>query len=94
MGPYLFLTAVLWRPSVITWTTRQYRIRWGGLSEVYNQQSTHSSSDALTAIVPATTTTSVTYDTTVPNNYCSTHQQQPSLNVGVTSVGFTSKIKV
>jgi len=89
MGPYLFLTALLWRPSVVTWTTRQYRLRWGGLSEIYNQQSTSSSSDSITATVPIATTTSVTYDTTVPNNYCSTHQQQPP-----NGNGFTSKIKV
>ncbi|XP_060857199.1 ceramide glucosyltransferase [Metopolophium dirhodum] len=89
MGPYLFLTALLWRPSVVTWTTRQYRLRWGGLSEIYNQQPTSSSSDSITATVPIATTTSVTYDTTVPNNYCSTHQQQPP-----NGIGFTSKIKV
>lgn len=94
MGPYLFLTALLWRPSVVTWTTQQYRLRWGGLSEIYKPQSTSSSSDALIATVPNATTTSVTYDTTVPSNYCSTHQQQPPINVGVSGVGFTSKIKV
>lgn len=87
MGPYLFLTAVIWRPSVVTWTTRQYRLRWGGLSEVYNQQL--SNSDAITATVPISATTSITDDTNVPNNYCSTHQQQPS-----NGNGFTSKIKV
>ncbi|XP_025196066.1 ceramide glucosyltransferase [Melanaphis sacchari] len=89
MGPYLFFTALLWRPSVVTWTTRQYRLRWGGLSEIYNQQSISSSSDSITATVPIATTTTVTYDTTVPNNYCSTHQQQPP-----NGIGFTSKIKV
>lgn len=88
MGPYLFLTALVWRPSVVTWTTRQYRLRWGGVSEIYNQQSTESSSDTLTATVPIANT-SVTYDTTVPNNYCSTYQQQPP-----NGIGFTSKIKV
>lgn len=89
MGPYLFLTALLWQPSVVTWTTRQYRLRWGGISEVYNQQSSNSSSEAITATVPIAAAPSVSYDTTVPNNYCSTHQQQPP-----NGIGFTTKMKV
>lgn len=92
MGPYLFFTALLWRPSVVTWTTKQYRLRWGGISEVYNPQSSSSSSESLTTTVPISTTKliNVAYDTTVPNNYCSTHQQQPPSG----NNGFTSKIKV
>lgn len=89
MGPYLFITALIWRPSVVTWTTRQYRLRWGGISEVYSQESSSSTSDSVTTTVPIVTATTVTYDTTVPNNYCSTYQQQPS-----NGIGFTSKIKV
>ncbi|VVC43821.1 Hypothetical protein CINCED_3A000159 [Cinara cedri] len=84
MGPYLFLTALLWRPSVVKWTTQQYRVRWGGISEIYNQQS---SSEAITATMPTVSTTSITYETTVPQNYCSTYQQQPTIS-------FTTKIKV
>lgn len=89
MGPYLFLTAILWRPSVVTWTSRQYNLRWGGISEIHNEQSTYSSDPITTTPVPIVTTTKVTYNKTVPNNYCSTYQQQPS-----NGVGFTSKIKV
>jgi len=88
MGPYIFLTALLWHPSVVTWTSRQYRLRWGGISEIY-QESSRSNPDTTTSTFPLIDTASVTYDTTVPNNYCSTHQQQPP-----NGIGFASKIKV
>lgn len=68
MGPYLFLTAILWRPSVVTWTSKQYRLRWGGISEIYSQQSTNSS-DLITEPVPIITSTKVNYDKIDSNNY-------------------------
>lgn len=84
MGPYLFLTALLWRPSVVKWTTQQYRVRWGGITEIYNRQS---SFEAITATMATVGTTSITYEPNVPQNYCSTYQQQPSN-------GFIPKVKV
>lgn len=86
MGPYLFLTALLWRPSVVKWTTQQYRVRWGGITEIYSRQSNQ---EVITAAMSAVSATSITYDTTpLPQNYCSTYQQQPSSN------GFITKVKV
>lgn len=88
MGPYLFLTAVLWHPSVVTWTTRQYRLRWGGISEIYNQESSNSIPD--TPTFPLIDAASVTYETKANNNYCSTNQHQSPNGI----IGFASKIKV
>ncbi|XP_050427330.1 ceramide glucosyltransferase-like [Adelges cooleyi] len=33
LGPYIFLTALLWRPRIIRWAARTYKLRLGGIAE-------------------------------------------------------------
>lgn len=85
MGPYLFLTAIIWHPSVVTWTTQQYRLRWGGISEVYNHPTSLKSSPIIST-VPMDTAPNITQDVTLVD--CSDEQELES------GIGITSKIKV
>lgn len=84
MGPYLFITAIIWHPSVVTWTTQQYRLRWGGISEVYNNHhSTSFKSSSIISTVPMETASDIT-----AIDDCNNGQELTS------GIGFTSKIKV
>lgn len=85
MGPYLFLTAVIWHPSVVTWSSRQYRLRWGGISEIYNHHSTSFKPSSVISTVPVETS-DLTHDVTVANS-----SDEKELTNGI---GLTSKIKV
>ncbi|XP_050527625.1 ceramide glucosyltransferase [Daktulosphaira vitifoliae] len=42
VGPYLFLTALLWKPQIVKWASHTYKLRWGGIAEALddNQEST------------------------------------------------------